>query len=143
VLQVRRVSFLIAAIAATLLVAAPVAFAKRERVNTGGGGGHATVTTSPFAGEGRSVAIQACDDDGDGFRLVAWAFEGSVMAAHAQDSNGADNGCGRTDRFVSTSNVRVQVCLYDQSAHGPLDIRDPSEARNPNLAECRSRTFLG
>lgn len=139
----RRLGLLIAAIAAIMLLAAPVAFAKRERVPTGGGGGHATVTTSPFAGEGRTISVKACDDDADGFRVVAWAFEGNFGLAHVQDSNGADNGCGRAERFVSSSNVRVQVCLYDQSAHGPLDIRDLSEARNPNLAECRSRTFLG
>jgi hypothetical protein len=105
--------------------------------------GHATVTTSPFSGEGRKVAVRACDDDADGFRVVAWAFEGSAMVAHTHDSNGANNGCGSTERFVSSSNVRVRVCLYDESAHGPLDVRDRREASNPNLAECRSRTSLG
>jgi hypothetical protein len=140
--HVRRFSILLAAIAATMLLAAPAALAKREQVPTGGGGGHATVSISPRV-EGRTVAVQACDDDADGFRVVAWAFDGSAMDAYVQDANGADNGCGGKERFVNRRDLRVQVCLYDQSAHGSLDVRDPREARNPDLAECRFRTFLG
>jgi hypothetical protein len=136
-----KLSILLTAVAATMLLAAPAALAKTVQVPTGGGGGHASVTISP-RDEGRSVAVRTCDDDGDGFRVVAWAFDGSTLDAVAQDGNGADNGCGSTKRFVDKRDLKIQVCLYDQSAHGPLDTDDPSEARNPNLAECRSRTIL-
>jgi hypothetical protein len=139
---VTRFGTLIVAVTATVLVAAPAAFAKSERLPTGGGGGHATVTNKP-RGEGGPVVVRACGDDPDGFRVVAWACERAVMVAHVQDANGAGSGCGRAKRLVGSGKVRVQVCSYDQSARGQLDLDDPREARKPQPWRVQVRDVSG
>jgi hypothetical protein len=131
--KVRTTLILIAAVAAATLTAGQTAFAKSELVHTLGGGGYVRVTPEKKFDDGtRNFSFEACDKDVDGFRVVGFIYDDNGAVYRVQDKNGANSRCGPSKAHrIHADFPSFKVCLYDESAHGPLQ-----SDRTPFLADC-------
>jgi hypothetical protein len=131
--KLRTTFIFIAAVAVGTLTAGQTALAKSELVHTLEGGGHVEVTPEKKFDDGtRNFSFEACDKDVDGFRVVGFIYDENGAVYRVQDKNGANDQCGpRKTHRIHADFPSLNVCLYDQSAHGPL-----KSDRNPFLADC-------
>lgn len=131
--KLRTTFIFIAAVAVGTLTAGQTALAKSELVHTLEGGGYVKVTPEKKFDDGtRNFSFEACDKDVDGFRVVGFIYDENGAVYRVQDKNGANDQCGpRKTHRIHADFPSLNVCLYDQSAHGPL-----KSDRNPFLADC-------
>jgi hypothetical protein len=86
------------------------------------GGGYVRVTPQKkFADGTRNFSFEACDRDVDGFRVVGFIYDENGAVYRMEDKNGAGKRCGPRKAYrIGADFPSLKVCLYDQSAHGPL-----------------------
>lgn len=120
--MLRRNIASMAALAAVLAVAAATpALAAGGSVSTGDRGdhgGHATYKTStvrdPDGGTRTSVAFSACDDDADGYGIVALLDANGRGLGFASDRNGANDRCGPRKILSGKGAIYLRVCRHDK-----------------------------
>jgi hypothetical protein len=65
-------------------------------------------------------------------RVVGFIYDDNGAVYRVQDKNGANSRCGPSKAHrIHADFPSFKVCLYDESAHGPLQ-----SDRTPFLADC-------